>query len=139
MRKINFLFLLVLFLLFSRCAKWEVLTPTDEEITLRLLGVELTLILDEGKCEIFNPNWGSAHVKISRRADSWGNYLELINCWVNGRSSRTEKIFVSHGDKLELYVSVQNWSSYTDDPEKWSYFQLGKSVERDTTIIITIP
>jgi len=129
-------------LLVSSCS-WDVLSPTDGELILNTkVNVQVTFIFesesypDAQEIIVLNENWEHAQVRISRRVDGWGNYNELFNRMVGGRSEISEKVYFGHGDKIELYIHVDNREN--DDTEGWEYFQLGKTAIVDTTIVIEL-
>lgn len=122
MKKILFTVLFIIF--FTSCAKWEILSPINGELTVVLLNVYETFVYDALQIISLNENCGGAHVVINRRTKSWCEYTEVINRHVPGRSEVTEKAYFKTDDKIRLYVKVDNRDE--DDPERYSYFQLGK-------------
>ncbi len=123
MRKIMLFGLAVV--LISSCAKWEVLEPTDGELTIKLLNVEVTFDYDNSELIVFNKNFGGAHVVVDRRVDDcWSDYTEIFNRHISGNTEVIERTYFETDDKIRLYVTVDNRDE--DDPERWSYFQLGK-------------
>lgn len=122
MKKIMLIGLTVL--LFSSCAKWEVLGPTNGELTVELLNVEVTFDYDNSELILFNKNYRGARVIVSRRAnDVWSEYLELIDRNVAGLSEVTEESYFDSGDKIKLWIRVIG----DNDEEVWreTYFVLG--------------
>lgn len=122
MRKIMLIGLAVL-LIFS-CAEWEVLGPTDGELTVELLNVEVTFDYDNSELILFNKNYRGARVIVSRRAnDVWSEYLELIDRNVAGLSEVTEKSYFDSGDKIKLWIRILD----DNNEEVWreTYFVLG--------------
>ncbi len=122
MRKIMLIGLTVF--LISSCAKWEVLGPTDGELTVELLNVEVTFDYDNSELILFNKNYRGARVIVSRRAnDVWSEYLELIDRNVPGLSEVTEESYFDSGDKIKLWIRILD----DNNEEVWreTYFVLG--------------
>jgi len=129
-------------LLLFGCGKWDVLNPTDSVLSVSTnVGIEFTFYYESEKypgaqeIEVLNRNFGSVHVKISRRIDCWGNTTEIFNEYIAGRSTRSEKAYFSSGDRLEVYIKINN--SHDDDIERWDYWQLGKATV-DTIVVIDL-
>lgn len=122
MRKIMLIGLAVL--LISSCAKWEVLGPTDGELTVELLNVEVTFDYDNSELILFNKNFRGARVIVSRRAnDVWSEYLELIDRNVAGRSEIIEESYFDSGDKIRLWIRVIDDND--EEVTRETYFVLG--------------
>ena len=124
MKKI--LFIAWVFLLIG-CAKWEILAPTNGELTVELLNVEVTFDYNNQQLDRFNKNWVGARVIVSRRAnDVWSEYLELVDGYVPGRTEVSDKSYFERGDKIKIWVRLQG----DNDKDIWreTYFQLGKRI-----------
>lgn len=123
MRKIMLIGLAVL--LIPSCTKCEVLSPINGEVTVVLLNVYVTFDYDVPQLITFNENFGGAEVIVTRKVDdSWVDYTEIFNRHIPGRTGITEEAYFKTGDKIELYIRIDNEDE--DDPERWNYFQLGK-------------
>jgi len=115
----------VLVVLLVGCTKWEVLSPINEEVTVTLLNVYITFDYDTPQLITLNENFGRARVIVSRRVDDcWADYTEIFNRRVPGKTEISEKAYFCSGDKIRIHVTVFNLED--DDPERWTYFQLGK-------------
>jgi len=122
MRKIMLIGLTVL--LVSSCAKWEVLGPTNGELTVELLNVEVTFDYDNSELILFNKNYRGARVIVSRRADDvWSEYLELIDRNVSGREEAYEESYFDSGDKIRLWIRVIDDND--EEVTRETYFVLG--------------
>jgi len=122
MKRILFL---VLAILLVSCEKWETLSPINEKVTVALLNVYITFDYEMPQISVLNENSGAAHVVVSRRINNnWIDYTEILNRRVGGRKEITEKAYFQTDDRIRIYVKVDNRND--DDPERWTYFQLGK-------------
>ncbi len=122
MKKILFILLVMIV---NSCTEWEVLAPTDGELTVVLLNVYVTFDYEKSQLIILNENSGGALVRVSRRVDDcWADYTEILNRHVSGGTEITKKAYFDTDDKIELYVKIDN--RYENDPERYTHFQLGK-------------
>ena len=124
MKKLTFLGygLVVLLILFS-CSDWTVLGPTDGELTVELLNVEVTFNYDDGQLNLLNKNFMAAHVIVSRRAeDVWSDYLELLDRHVPGRSEITEESYFDSGDKIKILITILD--DHNQEVIRETYFEL---------------
>ncbi|MBL7141896.1 hypothetical protein ISS21_02275 [Patescibacteria group bacterium] len=121
MKKI--LFFLVFILFWMGCAKWEILSPTNGELTVSLLGVETTFDFNNQKIIAFNKNWEYARDRVSRR-ETWNEYLVIFDQRVRGRSEVEEAAYFDHGDKIKIWIQIKD----DQDNDAWreTYFGLGK-------------
>ena len=119
MKRMIFILLFIIFI--PSCTDWEVLAPVNGMLTVELLNVQVTFDWTyPQQIEVLNQNFGGAHVKISRRA-SLNEYTEIFNLWIPGDSKVSKQSYFHSGDKIELYILVNNQDG---NVERWSYFQL---------------
>ena len=124
MKKLTFLGygLVVLLIIFS-CSDWTVLGPTDGELTVELLNVEVTFNYEDSLLIIMNKNFMGAHVIVSRRdEDVWSDYLELIDRHVPGCSEITKKSYFGSGDKIKTWISILD--DHNQEVTRETYFEL---------------
>jgi len=124
MKKLTFLGygLVVLLILFS-CSDWTVLGPTEGELTVEILNVEVTFDYDDSLLIIMNENFMAAHVIVSRRAeDVWSDYLELLDRHVPGRSEITEESYFDSGDKIKILITILD--DHNQEVIRETYFEL---------------
>lgn len=118
----------VFIVLLTSCTKWDVLSPTDGELTVKVLNVEMTFDFENQEVIVLNTNWEAAWVEISRRTDTWCDYLEIFDQYVGGRSEVQTTAYFDHGDKIKINIQIN------DDNDnriiRNSYFQLGKACLR---------
>ncbi|MFO8054259.1 MAG: hypothetical protein R6U19_03745 [Bacteroidales bacterium] len=105
------------------CSDWTVLSPTDGELTVEVLSVEITFDYDEGEIILFNKNWNIARIQISRRESNM-EYIEVIDKRVFGRITVTETAYFSAGDKIKITVEVKDEND--DDITRNMYLELGE-------------
>ncbi len=105
-------------ILFSSCARWDLLGPNEDII---LLNVQVHFDFENQEIEIQNQNWNSAHVQISRRVSGY-EYLEIYDGHVGRGKIKTISAFFSRGNKMKLTVRVRN--DENELLEATTYFQL---------------
>lgn len=118
--KTRYIFLIFLVFIFS--CEWDVLEPTDGELTFEVIGVQITFQYDDEEIIVFNKNWESARVEISRR-DSHGNYVEIFSRFVSGRREVVEKAFFQSGDQIKVRIKIRDENNKEIIRE--SFFELG--------------
>lgn len=121
--KKHMLFGLTVLLIFFSCSEWTVLGPTDGELTVELLNVEVTFNYDDDQLILLNKNYRGARVIVSRRCDDvWSDYLELLDRHVAGRTEIIEKAYFDSGDKIKIWISVLD--DHNNEVIREMYFEL---------------
>ncbi|PIS29588.1 MAG: hypothetical protein COT43_03430 [Candidatus Marinimicrobia bacterium CG08_land_8_20_14_0_20_45_22] len=96
--------------------------PVNGQLSIELLNVEITFDYNEEEISVFNKNWNSARVTISRR-ESWGEYLEIYDRRILGRVTSTSTAYFESGDRIKVKIQTQN--DQGEEITKESYFELG--------------
>lgn len=112
-------FLLFLF----GCSDWTVLSPTEGEFTVEVLNVEVTFDYDDQEIILFNKNWNSARVHVSRQ-QSYSEYLEIVDRRVSGRDEVSKTAYFSGGDRVKITVEVSDENN--NEVIRHMYFELGE-------------
>lgn len=111
-------FLLFLF----GCGDWTVLSPKGGEFTVEVLNVEVTFDYDNQEIILFNKNWNTARVQISRQ-QSCSEYLEIVDRRISGRNEESKTAYFSGGDRVKITAKVNDENN--NEVVRHMYFELG--------------